>query len=202
MLVLLPLRGQEASEILIVESFDTNESNPAQFVLIDGEKVFLGGISLRSLNKVVKNHDFSGLAFQVRSNVYQGSKLPITWPVFKNVLAGFGEGSELQGDLGGKIFGVVADWTSSSLLGVGLGGLLIDLFFVYPFYQLQGDKGFFETDDALRELSVGALLIGAGTFVIGRIIQAVLPVSYGSRYNTTLRNGLGLNKDMEDVFNR
>jgi hypothetical protein len=34
-------------------------------------------------------------------------------------LVGFGSGSKLQGDLGGQLFGQIADWTAATTIGVG-----------------------------------------------------------------------------------
>jgi hypothetical protein len=198
---LLPASAESLIGNLIESGLDSATRNHTSSVVLNGETVYLGGISLRSLKGVMQTHDFSALPHEQRITLFDQSKVPVTWPVFKNLLAGFGKGSQLQGDLGSELFGIITDWTTLSAVGVGAGLLLVDFLFIYPFSQLNGgNTGYFETDDALQELALQTMLIGGGAFVAGRVIQSLLPLIYGSRYNSNLRKGLGLSRKMEDTF--
>ncbi|NLA92285.1 MAG: hypothetical protein GX842_02440 [Spirochaetales bacterium] len=162
-------------------------------VVIDGEEVPLGGISVKKLKKNLAEHDFASLSLEERIAIYQETRQDIGKSAFRNLLVGFGKGSQRQGDVAGHITGMVLDWTTLTVAGVGASIALIDFLVLAMF----GQSPDMETDDVLK-ISVYAALGGAGAFVLGRIVQAILPTIYGSRYNKTLRNGLYLTKNMED----
>ena len=44
------------------------------------------------------------------------------------------------------------------------------------------------------------MAIGGGGFVVGRLIQALIPLCFGARYNKVLRNGLMLDKHLSDTL--
>ncbi|MPM71784.1 hypothetical protein SDC9_118755 [bioreactor metagenome] len=44
------------------------------------------------------------------------------------------------------------------------------------------------------------MAVGGGAFVVGRLIQALIPLTFGSRYNKTLRKGLMLDKNLSDTL--
>lgn len=198
-LVLLCLLVSLSAESLLVslvgtglDAMNTQDGVPVE---IDGERVYLGGSTLGSLKRTLRNHDFQQLSFNYRLELYEQAKVGITWPAFKNLLVGFGSGSKLQGDLGGQLFGQIADWTAATTIGVGLGTYLIDLFFIQMFNA--GSSSF---DDPLKDFAVGTMAVGAIFLVAERLIQAVLPIPYGARYNKALRTGLGVTKDGGDAL--
>ena len=84
--------------------------------------------------------------------------------------------------------------------GVGITLLLFDFIFIFPGHAALGEEYWFGSSDKLLTAALTTTFAGAGTFALGRVIQAILPLSYGSRYNKTLREGLGLGKKMEDTF--
>ncbi|MDD3457117.1 MAG: hypothetical protein PHF04_09250, partial [Sphaerochaeta sp.] len=51
-----------------------------------------------------------------------------------------------------------------------------------------------------KDFAVGTMAVGAVLLVTERLIQAVLPLPYGTRYNKTLRSGLGVTKDGGDAL--
>lgn len=168
-------------------------SNPGKVVInMEGDKVYLGGSTLGSLKKTLNKYDFEGLEHQTRKELYEKAQVSINWPVWKNLLIGFGSGSKLQGDIGGELFGQIADWTAATTVGVGVGMYLVDLFLLQIFTSSS------TADDPLKELAVGTMLVGAIFFGVERVIQALLPIPYGIRYNNALRNGLKVNKDGSD----
>ncbi|MFA5468759.1 MAG: P13 family porin, partial [Sphaerochaetaceae bacterium] len=126
--------------------------------------------------------------------IYEETHLKISSPLWRNLLIGFGAGSKSQGDLAGEITGQILDWSSLSLVGVGAGLFLIEFIMLGMF----GQSVDFQNPDELTNLSLYMMGGGAALFVLGRIIQAILPAIYGSRFNKTLREGLNLTKDMSD----
>jgi len=199
---LIPLSATSGSLVisLLEVGFDAIANHERVAIDIGEEKdVYLGGLTLGSLKKTFKNQDFMQLPFEQRSELYQNAKVPIASPVFKNLLIGWGSGSKKQGDLGGQVFGQIADWTAATTIGVGLGTLLIDFFFIKIFTGL-ADTPSNSIEDPLYDLSIGLMEIGAIFLVAERVFQAILPIPYGLRYNKTLRNGLGVNKDGTDML--
>ncbi len=193
--VLVPVFAEPLAISLLstgLAAFDRNAGIPVE---LEGELVSLGGSTLGSLKKTFKTHDFSQLPFEQRSDLYENSQVPIAWPVWKNLLLGYGGGSKLQGDIGGQLFGQIADWTAASTIGVGMGMYLVDLFFIQ---MLAASSSGYE--DPLKDLAVDTMVVGAIFLLAERIVQAILPIPYGARYNKTLRNGLGLNKDGNDML--
>ncbi len=162
-------------------------------VVIDGEEVPLGGISVRKLKKNLADHDFASLALEERVAIYQETRQDIGKPVFRNFIWGFGKGSQRQGDVAGHITGMVLDWTTLTVTGLAASIALIDVLVLATLGQSPDMK-----TDPLLEATVYTMIGGVGAFVLGRIVQAILPTIYGSRYNKTLRNGLNLTKDMND----
>ena len=192
--LVVPLCAQSLLLSLVGTGLDAMDTQDGIPVEIEGERVYLGGSTLGTLKRTLKNHDFGQLPFDQRLALYEQAQISIAWPAFKNLLAGFGSGSKLQGDLGGQLFGQIADWTAATTIGVGLGTYLIDLFFI----QLFAASSNF--DDPLQDFAVGTMAVGAIFLLTERVIQAVLPIPYGARYNKTLRNGLGVSKDGSDAL--
>jgi hypothetical protein len=52
----------------------------------------------------------------------------------------------------------------------------------------------------LLDFAVGAMPVGAIFLAVERVIQAILRIPYGARYNKTLRNGLKVTKDGGDAL--
>ena len=202
MLVLLMLVHLSAEPLLIsmlgagLDALSTSDGIPVE---LEGEQVFLGGSTLRSLKKTFKANDFLQLPFEQRSELYKEAKLSITWPVFNNLLAGFGRGSRSQGDLGGQLFGQIADWTAATTIGVGATAFLIDLFFLQIFYNLNNTSSS-PSDDPLQKFAIDTMIVGLILLAAERVVQAIIPIPYGLRYNKALRNGLGVNKDGSDML--
>lgn len=164
-------------------------------VEINGEEVLLGGISIRKLKKNLQDHDFGSLTLEERVAIYQETHQIIGKSMFRNFLVGFGTGSQKQGDIAGQLVGQIFDWTSLTVVGVGASIALID---VLVMLVLKAGADITIEEDALLETSLYIMAGGAGAFVLGRIVQLIMPAIYGSRYNKALRNGLYLTKKMGD----
>ncbi|MDX9915196.1 MAG: P13 family porin [Sphaerochaeta sp.] len=168
---------------------------------IDGVQISLGGISVRGLKRTMAGYDFTGLAFEDRSALYEKAKVPIALPAVRNVLQGMGKGSKSQGDLGGKLFGMVGDWASYGVISVGIILIAVDAFIVGIFSG--GESGTFDwnrEDDELLTMGKNFLTWGLVGFASQRLIQLAIPIGYGMRYNKTLRDGLGITRDGFDRF--
>ncbi len=186
---------------MIVQSgLDIASRELAHPVSVGGETVYFGGITHRQLKQTLQEHDVSILPYQNRLEIYQETHQDVTWPAFKNLLAGFGSGSKLQGDISGELFGMVSDWTTLSIVGVGFGIMAAEYFFTYPLFYDIDEPYRYGSAYPLSDVSLTMMIAGGGAFVLGRIIQALIPVSYGLRYNRTLRNGLGITKEMTDSW--
>ena len=187
---------------LIGLGLDVATTKRSSAVIVGGETISLGGSSVTAMKRSLAEYDFTALEFSERLAIYDEAKAAIAWPVFKNLLLGFGSGSKSQGDRGGVLAGTILDATSLGALGVGIGFVLVDILLIAPFSAI-GDAGYNPFDDRDNELMqiAGGLVIGGLIGLgVGRIIQAVLPISYGTRYNTALRNGLGIDTDGGDAL--
>lgn len=167
-----------------------------------GVKVDLGGMSVRvgahsvlALKQTFKKYDFSVLPFETRQEVYEQATQPIGMPMLMNFGIGFGSGSKLQGDLGGQLFGQIVDWTATIVIAGGATLYLLDI--VLPFI-FTGSLNRNATE--LKDLSIKTMQVGVIFLAGERVIQGILPWPYAGRYNRTLRNGLGINKDGSDAF--
>lgn len=195
LVLFVPLSAQSLLISLLGSGLDALDTHDGIAVNLAGERVFLGGSTLSSLKRTLKNHDFQQLPFEQRLELYEQVQVSITWPVFKNLLVGFGSGSKLQGDLGGQLFGQIADWTAATTIGVGLGTYLIDFLFIQIFTASSPNF-----DDPLQDFAVGTMVAGALFLVAERAIQALLPIPYGLRHNKALRTGLGITKEGSDAL--
>jgi len=196
--VLIPLSAKPLGISLLGTVMDAADTKSGLVVDLDGEQVFLGKSTLGSLKKTFKAHDFLQLPFEQRSELYEGAHVPTAWPVAKNFLVGGGSGSKLQGDVGGRLFGQIADWTAATTIGVGLGVYLVDLFFVQIFTG--GGNSSSINDDSFKDFALDTMKVGAIFLLAERVVQAILPIPFALRYNKTLRNGLGINKNGSDMI--
>lgn len=171
---------------------------PQVVVELDGKKLTLSQRPVSTLKRIFKEHDFSQLAYAERLELYTKAKVSLGKGVWRNMLIGFGSGSKSQGDLGGHIFGEIVDWASLSAVGVGVSLFIIDLFMMGIFTG--GNYIPNNPDDELNQIAIYSMAIGGGAFLVGRIIQGILPLIYGSRYNKQLGKGLGIAKDHSDAF--
>ena len=170
-------------------------------VLLDGQRVPLRGTPLVTLKNTFSNHDFSTLPYASRLDLYEQSKVSITWPVFKNLIFGFGKGSQIQNDISSELFGIITDLSGFSISGSGFGLFIVDMLFIFPFYATGNESYSIDSSDPFAAISLYSMLIGGGgTVVLGRIVQTILPITYGNRYNRILRQGLHLTKDLEDTM--
>lgn len=167
-------------------------------VIVEGEQVQLNNSSLATLREDFNTYDFSYLPFEKRLELYEQADLSLGGPALENLIFGFGKGSRQQGDTAAYLFGELSDRGTLSVIGVGVGLLLVDQFLVHLFGDQQTERGLFCSSDPLSQLSLYTMAIGGGTFLLGRCIQALLPVSYGLRYNRTLRRGLDISSDLTD----
>lgn len=187
---------------LIGLGLDVAATGRSSHIVVEGEEVRLGGSSIKAMKKSLAQVDFSSLGFDDRLAIYDEAKTTIAWPVFKNLLLGFGSGSKNQGDRAGVLVGTVFDSVSLGVLGVGLGLVVVDLLFVAPWYGIGGsnDNPFNNPDDELMQIAGGMVIGGLAGLGASRIIQAILPISYGGRHNKALRTSLGIEKDGSDGF--
>ncbi len=168
---------------------------------IDGVQISLGGISVKGLRRTMAKYDFTELEFEDRLALYEKAKVPIMLPAVRNALQGMGKGSKNQGDLGGKLFGMVGDYASYGVIGVGIMLIAIDAFIVGIFSG--GDPDAFNwdnTDDELLMMGKNLVTWGLVGFASQRLVQLIIPIGYGTRYNKTLRDGLGITRDEGDGF--
>jgi len=168
---------------------------------IDGVQISLGGVSVKGLRRTMAGYDFTGLAFEDRLALYEKAKVPIALPVVRNALQGMGKGSKSQGDLGGKLFGMVADYASYGVISVGIILIAIDAFIVGVFSGADPDAfDWNNTDDELLMMGKNFVTWGLIGFAGERLVQLIIPIGYGVRYNKTLRDGLGVTGDGADAF--
>jgi len=202
LILLFPLAARSLIFDLVMEGLDFAFAfNKPYKVSLNGESVVIGGSNFRNLKKTLSNHDFSILSFDERLNLYDAVKLPIGRAVSRNLLIGFGKGSLAQGDKGGQLFGLIGDYLSLGFVAFGSTALLIDALSIYLFSSIgNSNADFWDREDEFRDLSVAALKIGAIAFGVSRLIQIILPINYGLKYNKTLRNSFGLSKKREDLF--
>ncbi len=185
---------------IVGSSLDMAASDYATVVQIDGQEFGLGGKGIASLKHTFKQHDFSQVSLQERQEIYGKAQISLGWPAWKNLLVGFGAGSKLQGDFGGMLFGQISDWTTLTIAGAGLGVLLLDFLFIQIFNTSSGSMQLSNPDDPFNQFGLAAMAIGGGAFVVGRLIQALIPLAFGARYNRVLRNGLMLDKNLSDTL--
>lgn len=186
---------------LVGLGFDLATTKRVTNFIIEGESVQIGGLSIKNLKKNLSKFDFSVLEFEGRFDIYQQSKLSIAWPMFKNLLLGFGGGSKSQGDLGGKLVGLLSDWSSFSVMAIGIILYATDIFVTGSLVGLfGGEYNINDPSNELQRYAKGFLTAGLITFGAGRLAQFFIPLGYGLRYNKALRFSLGLNKDETDAF--
>ena len=159
------------------------------------DAILIGGTGIKKLKKTLNENDFLVLDFEERLQLYDQLSVPVTWPIFKNILVGFGEGSALQHDTLGGLTGVLLDSASLASVGVGLGMMLIEGLTLGMFGASFSDV----PDDPMMYLAKNLLIGGGIAFGVSRVIQGILPAVYGPRYNKVLRNGLGIAKDRSDA---
>jgi hypothetical protein len=167
-------------------------------VYADGQEIVIGGSSIKGLNRSLDAYDFTGFSLDDRLSIYENASISIGFPVVRNALLGFGSGSKMQGDIGGKIFGEVADWASLASMGTGLVLYLIEAIIILPFAAAAGEP--YPTGTEMQQIANAFLIGGAIGFGASRIVQAILPVTYGARYNKALRSHLGVTKEGGDSF--
>lgn len=155
----------------------------------------LQGSTISHMKHTFARYDFTQVPLQDRIDVYQQAKVSIVWPVFKNLLFGFGKGSQLQHDRSTEWFGIISDAATLSVASIGVGLFIFDFLLLYPLYAISGESYGFGSSDPITDIALYSMCIGGGAFVVGRIVQAIMPLIHGPRYNRILRNGLGLTKD-------
>lgn len=199
--VLAPLASAPILLDLIGLGLDVATTKRSSSIIVEGETITLGGSSVKAMKKSLAEFDFTALEFSERLAIYDEAKTTITWPVFKNLLLGFGSGSKSQGDRGGVLVGTILDSTAVTALGVGLSLYLIDFLFIAPWSSI-GNSSYdpVKNPDELAQIAGDIVIGGLIALGVGRIIQAVLPISYGARHNKALRDGLGIQKDGGDGF--
>ena len=175
----------------------TIKRGKTEVALSEGDSIKIGGTGIRKLKQTFAENDFASMNFEDRLELSERLSVSITWPVFKNLLVGFGSGSALQHDTLGSITGIVLDSVTTGAVGIGLGLFVVDAIFLAP---LRGYTGSNPNDDELLQISLDLMMYGAIGFGVGRVIQAALPLFYGPRYNKVVRNNLGINKDKSDAF--
>lgn len=132
------------------------------------------------------------------ANLMQGS-------VAKALLLGFGSASKSMGDLKGQRNGKVWDGIGIGLIGGGaaiwMSDFLIWLLAAPWIAWGTGDKpnywAYVEQNPVLFVASMSAFAVGAGITIIGRIVQAVRVGKFTKQYNSTMREILGLDENLE-----
>ncbi|MGI6432992.1 MAG: P13 family porin [Sphaerochaetaceae bacterium] len=188
---LVPLSMSLGSKIIDIAT----HKGKTQVTLQDGQLVTLGGSRIGKLKQTLLEYSFVDLPFDQRLDVYQQSSQNLLWPSVKGALIGFGGGSSIQGDWVGGLVGLIADTASATAIGTGLGLMFIDMI-IHGMFGVE-----YPPDDSeLYDISKALLIGGAIGLGASRVLQATWPLIYGSRYNSTLRKGLGIDKKGNDAF--
>lgn len=194
--ILAPLSAVSPVLGVIGVGLDIATTKHMTTLIIEGEEVTIGGSTIKGLQKSMDQYDFTTFDFDDRLSLYENAQVSIGWPVAKGLLLGFGSGSKAQGDIGGKIFGEIADWTTLAAVGVGLTMYAIEFIVLAPWI---GDQEYPKNTE-MQQIAKNFLIGGAIGFGVERIIQAILPAVYGNKHNKVLRDNLGITKDMQDSF--
>lgn len=152
------------------------------------------GTNLKQLQLDLASFDIDSLGESERVSIFESRKLTTGGPFAKNLLLGFGSGSAQQGDTTGALIGIVGDSIGVGALGVSAGLFLVDLLTI----QLvsSGRSGSLNTDSPLMKAALYTAIGGGAVLVATRIFESIRVFTYASKYNDSLRDGLGLDKNL------
>lgn len=138
-----------------------------------------------------------------RKEIYQSSKVGITGPFFMNMLVGFGSGHRMQGDLKGSLWIAPFDAAGIGIAATAALMYIVGYFVIAPAAHWTGS----EYADFIKfgESSYGSICLwsgiaGLGVSVVTRLISCIRTVTWGNSYNRNLREGLGLDADLNIAF--
>lgn len=135
-----------------------------------------------------------------RREIYEAYKVSSGVAILRNVFIGFGNGSKHQGDTWGTLIGGIGDGLGIGLLTASATCFLIDLMTFQTIGAATGSQEVGSLSDSPLMGATKALAL-SGAIVIGvnRLIGIIPPLVYSARYNSKLRDGLGLDKDLNLV---
>jgi len=162
------------------------------FIHLDGKNIRFRPTSVRQLKTIFNENDFSILSYEERFNIYTEREKELY--LFKALFKGGGEGSLLQNHTFGVITGTIMDIAAVGIISVGVTILSIPIIlFPLLLFDNTGIENYFK-----EGLIVTA--IGTGGLVLSRLTQFTTVIIYKNSFNTALRKGLGLEKDLSDAF--
>ncbi len=140
------------------------------------------------LDEHLKSLNVDSMGVEERREIFKAYEVPLAWPVAKNILIGFGSGSKVQGDVLGSVLGAVGDGIGFGLLGASLVCFSID--------AITGSYVGVNQASSLIGMTKALAISGAVVIGVNRLLGIIPPLVYASSYNSKLRNGLGLDKDL------
>lgn len=149
----------------------------------------------------LENHlmslDVDTMTLEQRREVYEAYHVTSGNAIFRNVVIGFGNGSKRQGDTWGSLIGAIGDGIGFGLLVASGACFLIDLITLQTLGVASGSQEVGSLSDSPIMGVTKALAISGGIVIgVNRLIGIIPPLVYSSRYNSKLRNGLGLDKKL------
>lgn len=159
------------------------------------------GTSVEQLKLDLAALDVASMDEAQRVTVYKANEMKTGGAFTLNLLLGFGSGSKKQGDTLGTVVGAVGDSLGVGALGVSFGLFMIDLLVVQPMLvissSLSGSSTGSWQDTPLSKAALYTAIGGGAVLVATRIFESIRVFTYASRYNGTLRDGLGLDKKLQ-----
>lgn len=160
------------------------------------------GTSVEQLKLDLSTLDVASMDEAQRVTVYKANELKTGGAFALNLLLGFGSGSKKQGDTLGTVVGAVGDSLGVGALGVSFGLFMVDLLIIQPTMaignKLSGNASTGSLQDTpLLKVALYTAIGGGALLVATRIFESIRVFTYASRYNGTLRDGLGLNKKLQ-----
>jgi hypothetical protein len=196
LLVLLLGFASLAYASLLLETIDF-----ALDVSSSAEEAKKKGTSVEQLKFDLSALDVPSMNESQRVAVYKENEMKSGGAFALNLFLGFGSGSKKQGDTTGTVVGIIGDSIGIGALGASLGLFMIDLFFIQPTIAIANGLSNRPTnslqDTPLLKAALYTAIGGGAVLGVTRIFESIRVFTYASRYNRTLRDGLGLDKHLQ-----
>lgn len=154
--------------------------------------------TIKQLQLNLAELDVPALSAEERVAIYTSNELKTGGAFARNLLLGFGSGSARQGDTTGALIGAIGDGIGVAALSVSLTCFLVDLLTVQTIHSLgTGSAGSLNMDSPLMKATIYTAIGGGAIIVATRIFESIRVFTYASKYNRTLREGLGLDKNLQ-----
>lgn len=161
---------------------------------------FGGRPAMNRIQEHMLSLNVDSMSLEQRREIYESYRVSSGFAILRNVFIGFGNGSKRQGDSWGTLIGSIGDGLGIGLLTASATCFLIDLMTFQTIGAATGSQEVGSLSDSPLMGATKALAI-SGAIVIGvnRLIGIIPPLVYSARYNSKLRDGLGLDKDLNLV---